>query len=417
MPKATIRDVSIAGKRLFMRVDFNVPLNAAGEVTDDTRIRAALPTISYALEQGASVVLASHLGRPNGKVEARFSLRLVAARLEALLGSSVRLAPDCVGAEVEQLAHGLAAGEVLLLENLRFHTEEEDNDPTFAQALARLGEVYVNDAFGAAHRAHASTAGIASYCQPAVAGMLMEREITYLSKATEHPDPPFVTILGGAKVSDKIPLITNLLDKVAALVIGGGMAYTLLKAQGYAVGSSLVETELLELARDLLAKAEQQHVQMVLPIDHVVAAKMEVDTPTRVIGAEGIPDGWMGLDVGPQSLGRFTEVIASAKTVFWNGPMGVFELEPFQQGTLTVAEAVATCPGTTIVGGGDTVAALELTDCREKITHVSTGGGASLEFLEGKDLPGVACLNERVYDDTHVRLLPAQGKGGDWILS
>lgn len=395
MPKATIRDVSIAGKRLFMRVDFNVPLSAEGQITDDNRIRAALPTIAYALDQGACVVLASHLGRPKGQVDARFSLRPAAARLEELLGRPVRLASDCVGAEVEHLAHDLGAGEVLLLENLRFHAGEEKNDPAFAQALARLGEMYVNDAFGAAHRAHASTAGIATYCQPAVAGLLLEREITYLSKATEYPDTPFVTVLGGAKVSDKIPLITNLLNKVSALVIGGGMAYTLLKVQGCAVGSSLVETELLELARDLLAQAEQQHVQMVLPTDHVVAAKMEADAPTQVIGAEGIPDGWMGLDVGPQSQQRFAEVISSARTVFWNGPMGVFELEPFRQGTLRVAEAVAACPGTTIVGGGDTVAALELTDCRDKITHVSTGGGASLEFLEGKALPGIACLDER----------------------
>ncbi len=395
MPKATIRDVPIAGKRLFMRVDFNVPLSKEGHITDDTRIRAALPTISYALEHGASVVLASHLGRPKGRVEPRFSLRPVAARLEALLGTSVRVAADCVGAQVERLAHDLAAGEVLMLENLRFHGEEEQNEPTFAQSLARLGDVYVNDAFGAAHRAHASTAGIATYCHPAVAGLLLERETTYLSKATEHPDTPFVTILGGAKVSDKIPLITNLLDKVSALVIGGGMAYTLLKVQGYAVGNSLVEEELLELARDLLVKAEQQHVQMVLPTDHVIAAKVEADAPTRVIGAEGIPAGWMGLDVGPQSLRRFAGVVCSAQTVFWNGPMGVFELEPFRQGTLKMAEAVAACTGTTIVGGGDTVAALELTDCRDKITHVSTGGGASLEFLEGKELPGIACLNER----------------------
>jgi phosphoglycerate kinase len=395
MPKATIRDVPIAGKRLFMRVDFNVPLSEEGHITDDTRIRAALPTISYALEHGASVVLASHLGRPQGRVEPRFCLRPAAARLEELLGTSVRVAADCVGAQVEQLAHDLAAGEVLMLENLRFHGEEERNEPAFAQSLARLGDVYVNDAFGAAHRAHASTAGIATYCHSAVAGLLLEREITYLSKATEHPDTPFVTILGGAKVSDKIPLITNLLDKVSALVIGGGMAYTLLKVQGYAVGKSLVEEELLELARDLLVKAEQQHVQMVLPTDHVIAAKVEADVPTRVIGAEGIPAGWMGLDVGPQSLRRFAGVVSSAQTVFWNGPMGVFELEPFRQGTLKMAEAVAACPGTTIVGGGDTAAALELTDCRDKITHVSTGGGASLEFLEGKELPGIACLNER----------------------
>src|SRR5215475_6628404 len=395
MPKATIRDVSIAEKRLFMRVDFNVPLNAAGEVIDDTRIRAALPTISYALEQGASVVLASHLGRPNGKVAARFSLRLVAAHLEALLGSSVRLAPDCVGAEVEQLAHGLAAGEVLLLENLRFHTEEEDNDPTFAQALARLGEVYVNDAFGAAHRAHASTAGMAAYLQPAVAGLLMEQEITYLSKVTEHPEQPLVAILGGAKVSDKILLITNLLEKVSALLIGGGMAYTLLQVQGYPIGNSLVEPDCLPMARDILAKASEIQVQCFLPRDHVIAQDIKPDASTRVVADEGIPTGWKGLDIGMPTVVRFREVLRTARTVVWNGPMGVFEMPPFRQGTIEIARAVAACTGTTVVGGGDTIAALALTDCSQAMTHISTGGGASLEFLEGQSLPGIACLNER----------------------
>ncbi|MGQ4807037.1 Bifunctional PGK/TIM [Candidatus Entotheonellaceae bacterium PAL068K] len=395
MPKGTIRDLPLPGKRLFIRVDFNVPLSSEGHVTDDTRIRAALPTISYALEHGASVVLASHLGRPQGRRESRFSLRPAAARLEALLGKPVRLAPDCVGEEVERLAQGLAASELLLLENLRFHSAEEINDPTFAQGLARLGDVFVNDAFGAAHRAHASTAGIATYLQPAVAGLLMEQEITYLSKATQHPDKPFVAILGGAKVSDKMSLITHLLDKVSALVIGGGMAYTLLKGQGYAVGSSLVESKRLELARDLLDKAAHQQIPMVLPTDHVIAPRVEADAPTQVVADAGIPEGWMGLDIGPQSLQRFAAVVSPAQTVFWNGPMGVFELEPFRQGTLKMAEVVAACPGTTIVGGGDTVAALELTNCRDKISHISTGGGASLEFLEGKTLPGIACLNER----------------------
>jgi phosphoglycerate kinase len=281
------------------------------------------------------------------------------------------------------------------LENLRFHPEEEANDAAFAQSLARLADVYVNDAFGAAHRAHASTAGIASYLQPAVAGLLMEREITYLSQVTEHPEPPLVAILGGAKVSDKIPLITHLLDKVSALVIGGGMAYTLLQAQGYEVGKSLVEPEYVSQVPELLAKAADRQVQLVLPSDHIIAQSVTADAPTRTVAEEGIPSGWMGLDIGPRSVARFRQVIAAAQTVVWNGPMGVFELEPFRQGTLEIARAVAECPGTTVVGGGDTIAALALTDCRDAITHISTGGGASLEFLEGKSLPGIACLTER----------------------
>jgi len=395
MSKATLRDIAIRGKRLFVRVDFNVPLSKAGEVTDDTRISAALPTISYALQEGASVILASHLGRPGGRVDPAFSLRLVAACLQKLLGQPVRLAPDCVGAETEALAQALAPGEVLLLENLRFHAEEEANDPAFAQALARLGNVFVNDAFGAAHRAHASTAGMAAYLQPAVAGLLMEQEITYLSKVTEHPEQPLVAILGGAKVSDKIPLITNLLDKVSLLLIGGGMAYTLLQAQGYPVGDSLVEPDCLPLARDILAKAAEKQVQCLLPRDHVIAQDIKADVPTRVVADEGIPDGWKGLDIGLPTVARFREVLRSARTVVWNGPMGVFELPPFRQGTVEIAQAVAACTGTTVVGGGDTIAALAMTDCSAAMTHISTGGGASLEFLEGKTLPGIACLNER----------------------
>lgn len=395
MPKATLRDIALRGKRLFVRVDFNVPLSTAAEVTDDTRIRAVLPTIAYALQEGASVILASHLGRPNGRVDPAFSLRPVAARLQELLGKPMRLAPDCVGAETEALAGGLAPGEVLLLENLRFHAEEEANDPAFAQALARLGDVYVNDAFGAAHRAHASTAGMAAYLQPAVAGLLMEQEITYLGKVTEHPEQPFVAILGGAKVSDKIPLIMNLLDKVSALLIGGGMAYTLLQAQGYPVGDSLVEPDRLSLARDILAKAVERQVQCLLPSDHIIAQDIKADAPTRVVADAGMPAGWKGLDIGPQTVARFREVIGSARTIVWNGPMGVFELPPFRQGTVAIARAVAACTGTTVVGGGDTIAALALTDCSAAITHISTGGGASLEFLEGKTLPGIACLNER----------------------
>jgi phosphoglycerate kinase len=395
MSKATLRDIAIQGKRLFVRVDFNVPLSKAGEVTDDTRIRAALPTISYALQEGARVILASHLGRPGGRVDPAFSLRPVAARLQALLGQPVRLAPDCVGAETEALAQALALGEVLLLENLRFHAEEEANDPAFAQALARLGDVFVNDAFGAAHRAHASTAGMAAYLQPAVAGLLMEQEITYLSKVTEHPEQPLVAILGGAKVSDKIPLITNLLEKVSMLLIGGGMAYTLLQAQGYPVGDSLVEPDCLPLAREIVAKAADRQVQCLLPRDHVIAQDIKADAPIRVVADEGIPDGWKGLDIGLPTVARFREALRSARTVVWNGPMGVFELLPFRQGTVEMARAVAACTGTTVVGGGDTIAALAMTDCSAAMTHISTGGGASLEFLEGKTLPGIACLNER----------------------
>lgn len=395
MPKATLRDVAIEGKRLFIRVDFNVPQNKAGDITDDTRIRAALPTISYALQHGARVIVASHLGRPQGRRNLTYSLQPVATRLQELLGGPVRLAPDCIGDDTVALAQSLAPGTVLLLENLRFHPEEEANEAGFAQALARLGDVYVNDAFGAAHRAHASTAGIATYLQPAVAGLLMEQEIRYLGQVTEHPEHPVVAILGGAKVSDKMPLITNLLDKVSALLIGGGMAYTLLQAQGYAIGASLVEPDYQQMAHDMLAKAAARNVQCLLPCDHVIAQEITADAPTRVVAEDGIPAGWKGLDIGPRTVARFREVIATARTLVWNGPMGVFEQLPFRQGTLEVARAVAACPGTTIVGGGDTIAALGLTDCAEAITHISTGGGASLEFLEGKTLPGIACLNDR----------------------
>jgi 3-phosphoglycerate kinase len=395
MPKATLRDIAIRGKRLFVRVDFNVPLSKAGEVTDDTRIRAVLPTLTYAFQEGASVILASHLGRPRGKADPAYSLRPVAARLQELLGKPVRLAADCVGGDTEALAQALAPGEVLLLENLRFHPEEEANDSAFAQALARLGEVYVNDAFGAAHRAHASTAGMAAYLQPAVAGLLMEQEITYLSKVTDHPEQPLVAILGGAKVSDKIPLIMHLLDKVSALLIGGGMAYTLLQVQGYPVGDSLVEPDCLPMARDILAKASERRVQCLLPRDHVIAQDIKPDAATRLVADEGIPAGWKGLDIGMPTVVRFREVLRTARTVVWNGPMGVFEMPPFRQGTVEIAQAVAACTGTTVVGGGDTIAALALTDCSQAMTHISTGGGASLEFLEGQNLPGIACLNER----------------------
>jgi len=319
----------------------------------------------------------------------------VAARLQELLGKPVRLAADCVGADTEALAQTLAAGEVLLLENLRFHPEEEANDPAFAQALARLGEVYVNDAFGAAHRAHASTAGIAAYLQPAVAGLLMEQEITYLSKVTDHPEQPLVAILGGAKVSDKIPLMINLLEKVSALLIGGGMAYTLLQVQGYPVGDSLVEPDCLPMARDILAKASESRVQCFLPRDHVIAQDIKPDAPIRLVADEGIPAGWKGLDIGMPTVGRFREVLYTARTVVWNGPMGVFEVAVFANGTNAVARAVAAVHGTTIIGGGDSIAAVKKAGIADRITHISTGGGASLEFLAGRSLPGVVALSEK----------------------
>ncbi len=395
MPKAMLRDLAIQGKRLFIRVDFNVPLTDARKVANDTRIRAALPTIQYAQAQGASVILASHLGRPKGQVNPKLSLQPVAAHLESLLGSPVQFASDCVGSEVEAQAQALQPGAVMMLENLRFYSEEEKNDAAFAEALSKLADIYVNDAFGTAHRAHASTAGMTQYIQPAVAGFLMDKELTYLGRVTDAPDKPVVAILGGAKVSDKIPLINNLLDKVSTLVLGGAMAYTLLRAQGYNTGNSLVEPDYMDLANNLLAKAADRQVDFILPSDHVIAQAPTADAITRIVADEGIPEDCMGLDIGPRTVARFREVIAPAKTVVWNGPMGMFELEPFRQGTLDIAQAVASCEGITVIGGGDTIAALALTDCQDAINHISTGGGATLEFLEGKILPGVDCLTER----------------------
>ncbi len=395
MPKAMLRDLTIQGKRLFIRVDFNVPLTNDLKVANDTRIQAALPTIQYAQAQGASVILASHLGRPKGQVNPKLSLQPVAAHLESVLGSPVQFASDCVGSEVEAQAQALQPGAVMMLENLRFHPEEEKNDAAFAQALSNLADIYVNDAFGTAHRAHASTAGITQHVQPAVAGFLMDKELTYLGRVTETPEQPVVAILGGAKVSDKIPLIDNLLDKVFTLVLGGAMAYTLLQAQGYDIGNSLVEPDYTNLAKSLVAKAAERQVNFLLPSDHVIASEPKADAATRVVANEGIPADSMGLDIGPRTVARFREAIAPAKTVVWNGPMGMFELEPFRQGTLDIAKAVATCEGATVIGGGDTVSALALTDCQDAIDHISTGGGATLEFLEGKVLPGVDCLTER----------------------
>jgi phosphoglycerate kinase len=385
-----ITDLEVKGKKVFVRVDFNVPMNESRQITDDTRIRAALPTIRFLREKGARVILASHLGRPKGKVDPEFSLAPAAAALAALLGAPVAITPDCVGAETLAATNKLADGEVLLLENLRFHAEEEKNDPAFAQQLADLADFYVNDAFGSAHRAHASTEGIA-HLLPSAAGFLMDKEIEIMGKALAAPERPFVAIIGGAKVSDKIAVIENLLTKVDTLIIGGGMANTFLKAKGYEVGKSLLEADKVELAASLLKQAEGK-VRVLLPEDVIAAEEFSATAKHRVTAAEAIAAGESALDIGPRTREVFAAAVREAKTVIWNGPMGVFEMEPFAGGTRAVAQALAESGAVTIVGGGDSVAAVELMGLSDKITHISTGGGASLEFLEGKVLPGVAAL-------------------------
>lgn len=393
MAKLTLKDLDLHNKRVLVRVDFNVPLEA-GRVTDNTRIRAALPTIQYLIDHGARVILMSHLGRPKGKVKEELRLDPVARELEGLLGRPVHKVNDCIGSEVEAAVAALKPGEVFLLENLRFYPEEEKNDPEFARKLASLADLYVNDAFGAAHRAHASTEGVAHYL-PAAAGFLLQKEIETLGKALADPERPFVAIIGGAKVSDKISVIRNLLTKVDTLIIGGGMANTFLRAKGYAMGRSLVEEDQVPLAQELMATAEQQGVKMLLPRDLVVAQEFKADAPHQVVAASAVPDGWMALDIGPETAQDFANALTGARTVVWNGPMGVFEMEPFAHGTEAVARAVAAVDGMTIVGGGDSVAAVEKMGVAEKIGHISTGGGASLEFLEGKALPGVVALTEK----------------------
>lgn len=393
--KKTIKDVDFKGKKVFCRVDFNVPLNDAGQISDDTRIVAALPTIRYILDHGGKLILASHLGRPKAKPEGKYSLAPVAPYLSKLLGRPVAMANDCIGSEVQGLIATMQDGDVVLLENLRFHGGEEKNDPAFSAELAALAECYVNDAFGTAHRAHASTEGVAHLLQPAVAGFLMGKEIEYLGGALAAPKRPFVAILGGAKVSDKIPVIENLLAKVDTLIIGGGMAYTFLKSQGIEVGKSLVESDRIDLSAELLAKAAVQGVKVLLPVDHVAAAEFKADAEHRNCINGDFPAGWMGLDIGPQTSKIYADEISKAGTVVWNGPMGVFEFDAFAAGTFAVAQALADSSALSIIGGGDSVAAVNKAGLDAQMTHISTGGGASLEFLEGKELPGVTALNDK----------------------
>ncbi|MBZ4686613.1 MAG: phosphoglycerate kinase [Clostridiales bacterium] len=393
MKKMTLKDIDVSGKKVLVRVDFNVPLKD-GQVADDTRIRAALPTIEYLINNNAAVILMSHLGRPKGEVKEDLKMDPVAQRLADLLGKEVKKTDDCTGSDTKKEAEKLQPGEILLLENTRFNPEEKKNDPGFAKELASLAEIFVNDAFGAAHRAHASTVGVADYL-PAVAGFLMEKEIDVLSKALTAPEHPFVAIIGGAKISDKIGVIENLIDKVDTLIIGGGMANTFLKAKGYDMAESLVEDDKVDLAKELMQKYEENGVNLLLPTDLVVAREMKEGAATQVVAANEVPAGYKALDIGPETAQQYVEAIKDAKTVIWNGPMGVFEIKEFAEGTMKVANAMANCRGKTIIGGGDSVAAVEKAGVTRDIFHISTGGGASLEFLEGKELPGVVALKDK----------------------
>jgi phosphoglycerate kinase len=394
MNKKTIKDIDVNGKRVLVRVDFNVPQDDNRQITDDTRIKAALPTIKYLIENGAKVILASHLGRPKGVFNDKYRMDVVGQRLSELLGKPVKKMDDVIGPDVEAAVKGMNNGDVVLLENVRFYKEEEANDPEFSKKLAALAEIYVNDAFGTAHRAHASTEGVAHYI-PAVAGFLIQKEIDYLGKAITNPERPFVAILGGAKVADKIPVIENLIEKVDTLLIGGGMAYTFLKAQGMEIGDSLLDDKSLDLCLELIKKAAEKGINFILPVDIVEADKFAVDANTKIVPISGIESGWEGVDIGPKSIEKFRSFIVSAGTVVWNGPMGVFEMEPFAKGTRAIAQAMADSKAITIVGGGDSGAAVEQMGFADKMSHVSTGGGASLEFLEGKALPGVVALNDK----------------------
>ncbi|MCQ1528334.1 phosphoglycerate kinase [Lutispora saccharofermentans] len=392
--KKTVEDLDVKGKKILVRADFNVPMDKEGNITDDRRIREALPTINYLKNKGAKVILMSHLGRPKGKFNPEFSLKPVAERLTVLLGQQVIFAEDVIGEDAIGKSSALKGGEVMLLENVRFHAEEEKNDAEFAKKLSLLGEVYVNDAFGTAHRAHASTAGIADYL-PSAVGFLIKKELECMGKALSNPERPFIAILGGAKVSDKIGVIENLIYKVDALLIGGGMAFTFLKAKGFEVGKSLIEEDKVELAGELLKKAKDKGIKLLLPIDIVAASEFKADAECKTVEASSIPKDYMGLDIGENTRKMFSETIGNAKTVVWNGPMGVFEMPVFAKGTYAVAEAMSKVKGATIIGGGDSAAAVEQLGFADKMTHISTGGGASLEFLEGKVLPGIDVINDK----------------------
>jgi phosphoglycerate kinase len=398
MSKLTIRDLELRGKRVFIRVDFNVPLKD-GVVTDDTRIRETLPTLQLAIEKGGRLVLASHLGRPKGGPEAKYSLKPAAKKLEELLGKPVAFAADCVGPDAEAKSKALKDGDVLVLENVRFHPEEEKNDEGFSKQLGALSDgVFVSDAFGSAHRAHASVVGITKFVKQAAAGLLMEKELAYIGKAISNPTRPFVAIIGGAKVSDKIEVVENLMKIADAMLIGGGMAYTFLKAQGLSIGKSLVEEDKLDLARKILADVKQRNFKLLLPLDNVVTPEFKAGAPTKIVEVSAIPADQMGLDIGPKTIAAYSEEIAKSKTIVWNGPMGVFEMPAFARGTLAIAQAVAAATSagaTSIVGGGDSVAAIHQSGLASKISHISTGGGASLEFLGGRKLPGVEALSNK----------------------
>ncbi len=394
MNKKTVRDIDLKGKKVFVRCDFNVPMDEKQNITDNTRIVAALPTIKYLLEQDCKIILASHLGRPKGEVKPEFSLKPVAKELSRLLAKEVIMANDVIGEDAMTKAANLKEGEIMLLENVRFHREETDNDPEFAKKLASMAEIFVNDAFGTAHRAHASTAGIAAYI-PAVSGFLIEKELTVLGNAINNPERPFVAILGGAKVSDKIGVIDSLLDKVDTLMIGGGMAYTFFKAQGYNVGNSLCEVDKTGLALEAMEKAKQKGVKLLLPVDTKIGKEFKPDTESKTVAWTEIPDDWEGFDIGEKTIKMFKEELRNAKTVIWNGPLGLFEFDQFAIGTNEIAKALSELDATTIIGGGDSGAAVEKAGLADKMTHISTGGGASLEFLEGKKLPGIECLQDK----------------------
>ena len=394
MSKKTIRDIDLKGKRVFVRCDFNVPMDENKNITDNRRIVSAIPTIKYLIDQGCKIVLSSHLGRPKGEFKKEFSLAPVAVELSKQLGQEVLMAKDVIGEDAKRLSENLQPGQVMLLENVRFHKEETDNDPEFAKKLASYGEIFVNDAFGTAHRAHASTEGVAHYI-PAVSGFLIEKELKFLGEALENPERPFVSILGGSKVSDKIAVIDSLLEKVNVLLIGGGMAYTFFKALGYSVGNSICEDDKIDLAKELMEKAKAKNVKMLLPVDNKLGKEFSANTETMIVDRDSIPDGWEGLDIGPKTIELYSEELRKAKTIIWNGTVGVAEFDLFATGTNELAKVLAESDATTIIGGGDTAAAVQKAGLADKMTHISTGGGASLEFLEGKKLPGIECLMDK----------------------